>query len=487
MPKTEFIMNRKRLIALLVSIIVGLTAWFIPPEIIGLPDLTIVEQRVIAIFLFAAFMWVSEAIPIWTTSVFIIVFMLVTVSNNCIWFLRTGSDVQELGHLIKYQSIMATFADPVIMLFLGGFVLAIAATKCGLDSNLARVLLKPFGTKSEIVMLGFIIVTAVFSMFMSNTATAAMMLAILAPVLRILPVEGKGRIGLALSIPIAANVGGIGTPIGTPPNAIALGFLNDPDGMNLGIGFGNWMMVMLPYVIVVLGITWFVMIKLFPFKQKYVEIKIDGKFRTDTKSIIVYVTFGLTVLLWITDKFTGLNANIVALIPFAAFSVTGIIGKEDLKAINWDVLWLVAGGFALGVGLHDTGLAEHIIKAIPFHTWPPVIMIIGSGILCCIMSTFMSNTATAALLIPILAVVGKGMGDAIIPFGGVCTLLIGVALSASLAMALPISTPPNALTHATGMTKQKEMARIGIIVGAIGILLAYVMLITLGKFGLLFS
>src|SRR5574344_1577241 len=229
MPKTEFIMNRKRLIALLVSIIVGLTAWFIPPEIIGLPDLTIVEQRVIAIFLFAAFMWVSEAIPIWTTSVFIIVFMLVTVSNNCIWFLRTGSDVQELGHLIKYQSIMATFADPVIMLFLGGFVLAIAATKCGLDSNLARVLLKPFGTKSEIVMLGFIIVTAVFSMFMSNTATAAMMLAILAPVLRILPVEGKGRIGLALSIPIAANVGGIGTPIGTPPNAIALGFLNDPD------------------------------------------------------------------------------------------------------------------------------------------------------------------------------------------------------------------------------------------------------------------
>ena len=111
-------------------------------------------------------------------------------------------------------------------------------------------------------------------------------------------------------------------------------------------------------------------------------------------------------------------------------------------------------------------------------------MIIGSGLLCCLMSTFMSNTATAALLIPILAVAGRGMGPLLDQYGGICTLLVGVAMSASLAMALPISTPPNALSHATGMIKQAEMARIGILVGVIGIGLAYAMLIFLGETGL---
>ena len=477
-------MSTKKFVSLALAIVLGLIAWIMPPETIGIPDLTVVEQRVISIFIFAAIMWVTEVVPIWTTSVLIMVLMLVTVSNNSLWFMRTGSEFQELGTLIRYQNIMATFADPVIMLFLGGFILAIGATKCGLDVNLARVLLKPFGTRSEVVMLGFIIVTALFSMFMSNTATAAMMLAILAPVLRVLPVDGKGRVGLALCIPVAANVGGMGTPIGTPPNAIALSYLNNPDGLNMNITFGDWVMVMTPYVVVLLAISWMLLIRIFPFKQKHVEIKIPGTFRTDTKAMIVYVTFALTVLLWVTDRMTGLNANIVALIPFAVFSITGIIDTDDLKQINWDVLWLVAGGFALGVGLHDTGLAEHIIRSKPFHSWPPVIMIIGSGLLCCLMSTFMSNTATAALLIPILAVAGRGMGPLLDQYGGICTLLVGVAMSASLAMALPISTPPNALSHATGMIKQAEMARIGILVGVIGIGLAYAMLIFLGETGL---
>ena len=125
-----------------------------------------------------------------------------------------------------------------------------------------------FGTKSETVLLGFILVTAVFSMFISNTATAAMMLTFLTPVLKALPADGKGKIGLALAIPIGANIGGIGTPIGTPPNAIALKYLNNPDGMNLGIGFGQWMMVMVPLTLVLLFISWWVLKTLFPFKQK---------------------------------------------------------------------------------------------------------------------------------------------------------------------------------------------------------------------------
>ena len=147
----------------------------------------------------------------------------------------------------RYKSIMHCFADPIIMLFIGGFILAIAATKSGLDVLLARVMLRPFGTQSRYVLLGFILVTAVFSMFLSNTATAAMMLTFLTPVLKALPADGKGKIGLAMAIPVAANVGGMATPIGTPPNAIALKYLNDPEGLNLNIGFGEWMGFMLPY------------------------------------------------------------------------------------------------------------------------------------------------------------------------------------------------------------------------------------------------
>ena len=477
-------MTNKKTIGLVLSTIALLVLWLLPSTAFGIKDLSVVEQRVIAIFAFAAIMWISEAIPIWATSVLIIVIMLLSVSTSSVWFLTpTDTETQAAGELIKYKDIMATFADPIIMLFLGGFVLAIAAKKCDLDANLARVLLKPFGTKSHFVLLGFIVITALFSMFMSNTATAAMMVTILAPILKATDdCNGSGKVGLALAIPIAANIGGIGTPVGTPPNAIALKYLNDPEGLNLNIGFGEWMMVMVPFVIILLLISWFLLLKMFPFNEKNIVIKIEGEMRKDKDAIIVYVVFAVTVLLWMLDKVTGVNANVVALIPVAVLTMTGIIKKNDLKEIPWDVLWLVAGGFALGVGMDKTGLAEHLVKAIPFETWPTMVTIIGSGVLCLLMSTFISNTATAALLVPILAAVGAGIGTSLDAFGGITSLLVGIALCASLAMALPISTPPNALAHSTGLVKQSDMAKVGVIIGVIGLIMTYSMLLLIGKY-----
>lgn len=477
-------MTNKKTIGLVLSTIALLALWLLPSTAFGINDLSVVEQRVIAIFAFAAIMWITEAIPIWATSVLIIVIMLLSVSTSSIWFLiPTDTATQTAGELIKYKDLMATFADPIIMLFLGGFVLAIAAKKCDLDANLARVLLKPFGTKSHFVLLGFIVITALFSMFMSNTATAAMMVTILAPILKATDdCNGSGKVGLALAIPIAANIGGIGTPVGTPPNAIALKYLNDPEGLNMNIGFGEWMMVMVPFVIILLLISWFLLLKMFPFNEKNIVIKIEGEMRKDKDAIIVYVVFAVTVLLWMLDKVTGVNANVVALIPVAVLTMTGIIKKNDLKEIPWDVLWLVAGGFALGVGMDKTGLAEHLVKAIPFETWPTMVTIIGSGILCLLMSTFISNTATAALLVPILAAVGAGIGASLDAFGGITSLLVGIALCASLAMALPISTPPNALAHSTGLVKQSDMAKVGVIIGVIGIIMTYSMLLLIGKY-----
>ena len=320
-------------------------------------------------------------------------------------------------------------------------------------------------------------------MFLSNTATAAMMLTFLTPVLRSLPSDGKGKIALALSIPIAANIGGMATPIGTPPNAIALKYLNEVLGMN--IGFGQWVSFMLPYVIVILVISWLLLLKMFPFKQKNIELKIEGESKKDWKSIVVYVTFALTILMWMLDKVTGVNSNVVAMFPVVIFCVTGIITKKDLEEISWSVLWMVAGGFALGVALQDTGLAEKLIASVPFESWSPIVVIIGSGLICYLLANFISHTATANLLVPILALAGGAMKDMLAPMGGVSTLLIGVAIASSLAMVLPISTPPNAIAHSTGMIQQKDMVKTGIIMGAVGLVLGYTMLMILGSNGII--
>ena len=206
------------------------------------------QHRVLSIFAFAALMWLFDSVPAWTTSLLVVVLLLFCTSDSALWFFQTDyATGTKFENLVSNTALLHCFADPTIMLFIGGFIVAIAATKSGLDVKLAKVMLAPFGTKSETVLLGFLLVTAVFSMFISNTATAAMMLTFLSPVLKALPADGKGKIGLALAIPVGANIGGIGTPIGTPPNAIALKFLNDPAGMDLGIGFGQWMMVMVPF------------------------------------------------------------------------------------------------------------------------------------------------------------------------------------------------------------------------------------------------
>ena len=206
--------NVKSCILLPLTIAVVLFMWFAPADMFGIDGLTVIQQRTIAIFCYAALMWMFEIIPAWATSVSTIVFLLLAISNK-------GFANETQGAMVNFKELMAAFADPVIMLFLGGFVLAIAASKVGLDLYLARIMLKPFGTRPKYVLLGFLTIISIMSMFMSNTATAAMMLAFLAPVLKTLPENGGGRISLAMAIPIAANIGGLGTPIGTPPNAIA--------------------------------------------------------------------------------------------------------------------------------------------------------------------------------------------------------------------------------------------------------------------------
>ena len=457
--------------------IITLLLWNAPTDIFGIEGLTVVQQRIIAIFAFATLMWILEVVSSWATSVAIIGLMLLFCSDSGVKWM---CDPEQVGALLSYKSVMATFADPVIMLFIGGFILAIAATKTGLDAQLAKVLLKPFGNKSDNVLLGFILITGLFSMFVSNTATAAMMLTFLTPVFRQLPPEGKGRIAMALSIPLAANLGGMGTPIGTPPNTIALKYLNDPEGLNMGLGFGEWMMFMTPLVIILLFVGWWLLKTIFPFSQKTVELEIEGEMKRDAHTYIVIVTFFATVALWLLDTVTGINSYTVALVPFVVFALTGVITKRDLEQINWSVIWMVAGGFALGYGLNASGLAANAVKSIPFGEFSPLLILLLSGVICYVLSNFISNSATAALLMPILAVVCTAMGDKLEAIGGTPTVLIGVAIAASSAMVLPISTPPNALAYATNLVQQKDMSKMGLIMGLLSMLLGYIALYLLG-------
>ena len=475
--------NRKKALLFLLTALVTVIVWNLPIDSFGIEGLTVVQQRIIAIFVMAVMLWLTEAIPAWATSV-VIIFVLLFFASDSAFKIMQGSEA-EMGQLLDYQGVMACFADPTIILFLGGFVLAIAATKSGLDAKMAKVLIAPFGKRSEHVLLGFMLITGIFSMFISNTATAAMMLTFLTPVFKALPPDGKGRVALTMAIPIGANLGGMGTPIGTPPNAFAYKVLNDPQGLNMGIGFGDWMMIMAPMVILMLIVAWFILLKMFPFSQKTIEIKIESHAHSNWRTAVVAATFILTIILWVFGKQLSVNANTVAMLPIAVFAFTGVITANDLKDIDWSVIWMVAGGFALGLAMNGTGLAEVAVKSIPFGEFNPLVIMVISGLVCFALSNFISNTATAALLIPILSVVCAGMGDKLAEIGGTSTILIGVAVAASCAMSLPISTPPNAIAYSTGLIQQTDMVKAGATIGVICILIGYSMLVFFCRMGVL--
>ena len=472
MAQSKF--NLKYCVFLPIVLLITIFLWAVPVSFFGIEALTVVQQRVIALFVFAALMWIFEIIPNWTTSLLVIVIALLTVSDKGLGFFCKP----EFGQLVGFKSIMAAFADPVVMLFLGGFVLAIMAEKYGLDVTMGRALLGLFGTKPKWVLLGFLVVISVFSMFMSNTATAAMMLAFLAPVLATLPSDDKGKIGLALSIPVAANIGGIGTPIGTPPNATAVKFLAESGAE---VPFMQWMIHMIPYVAIMIFIAWLLLQFFFPFKTEKLVLEIPENKKPHTwKTTVVWVTFIGTILLWMTESVTKINSNIVALIPLGVLTACGIFTKDDIKEINWSVLWLVAGGFALGTCLQGTGLAKVLINAIPFGSMSVVLVLVVAGLVCYFLSNFISNSATAALLIPILIVVAEGMADPeaannaqFIALGGKQAMIVFIAACASIAMLFPISTPPNAIASSTGLVNTKDMAKVGLIIGVVGFVLGF--------------
>ena len=508
---------------------------FILPLIFTFSGLSFAGHMALGIFLMAAVFWMFEPIPIYSTSMLIIllevlllsmqgpVFMDATlpvetlnktngqyevlsqaVSDQQLYSVSSDGDVvphkidvrsmpngklqvqspdlnegmtiiSNADHRLvnykpnNYSDYLATLASPIIILFLGGFVLAEASVKYNLDRNLTRLLLRPFGSKPKFIVLGLMLVTAVLSAFMSNTATTAMMMTVILPIIARIETGDALKIGVALSIPFAANIGGIATPIGTPPNAVVIGALSQ---QGLNITFGQWMLYAVPIVVVMLAVAWGALMIIYPAKTKHLKLDLSGRFDLSISAKILYFVFGFTVLAWVTESIHGINSSIIALVPVAVLTFFGVIDKEEIRNLPWEVLWLVAGGLALGIALDRTGLAQWMISSIDWQSLSNIWLLLVFAAVAVSMSNFLSNTVTATLLIP-LAISLSTSGVAGSDFSLLITsVLIGVG--ASLAMVLPISTPPNAIAISTGMVETKDMAKAGVLIGIVGLVMVMI-------------
>lgn len=435
---------------------------FLIPLIISFPGLSLAGHIAMSIFLLAAMFWMFETIPIYSTSILVIFSQVLLLSAEGIidYSGIAGYEPQS------YTQFIGTLANPIIILFLGGFVLADASVKYDFDKNLTRILLSPFGNRTSTIMLGLMAVTAALSAFMSNTATTAMMITVIIPIIAKLDPGDPARIGIALSVPFAANIGGIATPIGTPPNAVVIAALNQ---QGLFVAFGSWMFYALPLAIVMLFVAWQVLLRLHPPATETVPLDLDSKLQTSKKAILLYITFGFTVVLWVTEGFHGIKSSIVALLPVVALTLSSAFSKQDIRKLPWEVLWLIAGGIALGISMKETGLASWLVGGIAWGDLSSIMVLVVFGAVALIMSNFLSNTVTASLLIPLaLTLVTSGALEGV--FGMLMVGLV-IALSASFAMILPISTPPNAIAESTGVLKTKHMLLSGSIIGIIGLVL----------------
>ncbi|RKT43904.1 SLC13 family permease [Thiocapsa rosea] len=441
---------------------------FVVPLLVEIPGLEPAGHRMLAIFLLAILLWVTEAIPLYATAMLVILLQVLMLSDQAL--------VGGVGPLPSAASYFAALANPVIILFLGGFLIADGAHKFGLDRSLAAVMLRPFAGNARSSVLGLMAITALLSMFVSNTATAATMFAVVIPILAALP-AGPARTGVALSIPVAANVGGIGTPVGSPPNAIALGAL---EASGQGVSFVGWMLLAVPLMLVVLLFAWWFLTRRYIAADTPLTLQLSADFDHSPAAILFYVIAGATVLLWLTEPFHGISSSTVGFLPVVALLATQVMGADDIRRLQWPVLWLVAGGIALGAGIGNSGLDAWLVGLVAWDALPLTILLLLLVGVSVGLSTVISNSATANLLVPLALSLAIGLPIDPTAVG------VMVALACALAMALPISTPPNAVAYATGEVPTREMVVSGIAIGGFGaLLLALVMPTLWGVLGLL--
>ncbi len=418
------------------------------------------EQRIMAgIFVLAVFYWVTEPMPIFLTAAigaFLSALLLGPLA------LLVGAKPFD------YTIFLSPFASPVVVLMFGGFVLANVFSKNNLDLEFCQTILVRLGSKPNRVLFGIMAISALMSMWMSNTATTAILMAAVLPLIRAMPKEAKLARAILLGIPFAANIGGIATPIGTPPNAIAIGLLHE-EGTH--VSFLAWMLAGFPVMMILLVITYFLLRAFFPTRRDHFAIAVDERPRVANRTLI-YATFFATVALWVTDWIHGIPASLIALVPLAVFSGAGLVNRRLVRELSWDTLLLIGGGLSLGVGIKQTGLAETVVATcVPAGLHPLVgLALFSAGV--AVLGTFMSNTAAANIVLPLAISVAGALPE---------RMGITVALCSSFGMALPISTPPNAIAYGSELIDARDMLRVGIAVTVFGVALAFAYQVVLFK------
>lgn len=426
------------LLLVLCAAAAGALTWYLMPEAMA-PG----ARYMAGLFAVALVLWVSEAIPLFATS------LLIIMCES--WIIVVTAPEGEAG---EYTLVLNAFASPIIWIFLGGFILAKAVQREGLDVQMAGLLMRPFGSRPPMVLAGFMVITALFSMFMSNTATTAMMIVLVQPFLRTLPEGARFRTALLLAIPFAANIGGIGTPIGTPPNAVAIGQLEQMRGIH--IGFADWMLFAIPLLLGALGALWITLLLVYRPDATPLAMPPSPAFKLTRKALIVYATFTVTVALWLSGTWHGIPTAVVAVLPAAILTMTGVIGRTEFNHLDWDVLMLIAGGIALGTGVTATGLDNWIVGLLPAGNVPLLLLAALFCVLAVGLSTVMSNSVAANLLIPVAIAATMSLDN---PTAG--SLVVLIAITSSFAMSLPISTPPNAIAYSTNQLSSRDILFVG--------------------------
>jgi solute carrier family 13 (sodium-dependent dicarboxylate transporter), member 2/3/5 len=421
--------------------------------------------RSLSIILIAAAFWATEVLPLFATA-------FVVVGLEILLLAADGGLAAELTAILEWSGFevageapatsmraslfLEPLADDIIVLFLGAFLLAAAIRKHRVDDRLATRVLRPFAASPLRLLVGVLAVSAFFSMWMSNTATAAMMLAMVAPTVGRLPAQARFRMALLLAVPFGANIGGIGTPIGSPPNAIAYGVLNQA---GYEVTFLAWMLVAVPLAVLLLAATTGVLYARFR-PAAPLDLTIGHETRPlDDHGRAALIILVVTVILWILSGWHGLRPGAVALLAAAALTAFGVLDRDDVDSIDWNILILMWGALSLSVAAEQSGLLAQIRRVdptrLPGGPWSAGIVV---AVVAVALSTVMSNTATAALVVPTALALS-------IPGREQFAML--AALACSFGMALPVSTPPNAIAYATGAIPLQTMWRTGLLVSIV--------------------
>ena len=482
-PKT---VNLRKWVGLFLGIGLAFGIYYILPS-----DLAHAAKLTAAVAVLMGVWWMTEALPIPATALAPLV-LFPTLGD-------TG--INEVG---------ASYGNNVIFLFMGGFMLALAMQRWNLHRRMALITLKAMGPRPGAMIAGFMIATGFLSMWVSNTATAVMMLplgmSVLLLVAKVVPGMGtktvtdagetivKSNFGTALMLGIAysASIGSLGTIIGTPPNTLLVGYLNENFGIN--IGFGQWMLVGVPLAVVFMFLAWLLLTKVL-FRPEIKEIPGGRQLIKDELALLgpvskgekrVLAIFLLAAFLWIFVPLIWENppisdAGIAILIGLLLFIVPGgsakgvrLLDWASAVQLPWGVLLLFGGGLALSAQFGSSGLTEWIgdvasgLGGLP--TWL-IVAIIAAAILG--LTELTSNTATAATFLPVAGGIALGIGaDPLL-------LTIPVALAATCAFMLPVATPPNAVAFGTGYVKIGEMIKGGLWLNLIAVVLVTITTLTL--------